>query len=136
MTCGSLGPRASCSRIVAFGERASRMLAVQGSHRLLVARRIMALLCMNRRRSGLYQDSVIVNKVKVAVAPAALLLCVVTGFATPQQRAQQGDDNVTLQSHLVNIDVMVKDGKGNFVTNLTAEDFTISENGVSQKIEF
>jgi VWFA-related protein len=88
---------------------------------------------LNRRRSGLYQDSAIVIKVKVAVAPAALLLCVITGFATPQQG---GDDNVTLQSHLVNIDVMVKDGKGNFVTNLTAEDFVISENGAPQKIEF
>src|SRR6185503_6854209 len=34
------------------------------------------------------------------------------------------------------LDVIVKDKKGKAVTDLKPEDFTISENGVTQKIEF
>ena len=48
----------------------------------------------------------------------------------------QDDDVVRVKSNLVNIDVMVKDKKGKYVSDLRAEDFTIFENGVAQKIEF
>jgi VWFA-related protein len=48
----------------------------------------------------------------------------------------QDDDVVRVKSNLVNIDVMVKDKKGKYVSDLKAEDFTIFENGVPQKIEF
>ena len=48
----------------------------------------------------------------------------------------QDDDVVRVKSNLVNIDVMVKDKKGKYVADLKAEDFTIFENGVQQKIEF
>jgi VWFA-related protein len=50
--------------------------------------------------------------------------------------AAQDDDVVRVKSNLVNIDVMVKDKKGKYVADLKAEDFTIFENGVQQKIEF
>lgn len=50
-----------------------------------------------------------------------------------------GEDEVEVlrvESNLVNIDVMVKDKKGKYVTDLRAEDFTIFENGVQQKLQF
>ncbi len=46
------------------------------------------------------------------------------------------DDVVRVKSNLVNIDVLVKDKKGKYVADLKAEDFTIFENGVQQKVEF
>jgi VWFA-related protein len=48
----------------------------------------------------------------------------------------QEDDVVKVKSNLVNIDVIVKDKKGKYIADLKAEDFTIVENGVEQKIEF
>jgi VWFA-related protein len=48
----------------------------------------------------------------------------------------QEDDVVKVKSNLVNIDVIVKDKKGKYVADLKAEDFTVVENGVAQKIEF
>ena len=55
-------------------------------------------------------------------------------LALPAQA--QDDDVVRVKSNLVNIDVIVKDKKGKYVPDLKAEDFTITENGVAQKIEF
>ena len=46
------------------------------------------------------------------------------------------DDVIRVTSNLVNLDVMVKDKKGKAVTDLKAEDFVLSENGVRQNIEF
>jgi VWFA-related protein len=48
----------------------------------------------------------------------------------------QEEDVVKVKANLVNIDVMVKDKKGRYIADLKPEDFTIVENGVSQKIEF
>ena len=48
----------------------------------------------------------------------------------------QEEDVVKVKANLVNIDVMVKDKKGKYIADLKAEDFTIVENGVPQKIEF
>jgi VWFA-related protein len=50
--------------------------------------------------------------------------------------AAQDDDVVKVKSNLVNIDVLVKDKKGKYVSDLKAEDFAIFENGVRQKLEF
>ena len=50
--------------------------------------------------------------------------------------AAQDDEVVRVKSNLVNIDVLVKDKKGKYVADLKAEDFTVFENGVQQKIEF
>src|SRR5438270_8889278 len=52
----------------------------------------------------------------------------------PQKRADD-EEVVTVRSHLVNVDVMVKDKKGNYVNDLKADDFTVFENGVRQKVE-
>ena len=50
---------------------------------------------------------------------------------------KSGDDNVIkVDSNLVSLDLIVKDKKGKAVTDLKPEDFTISENGVPQRIQF
>lgn len=54
-----------------------------------------------------------------------------------QQQKQADDEEVVkVRSHLVNVDVSVKDKKGNYVNDLKADDFTVYENGVRQKVEF
>jgi VWFA-related protein len=63
-----------------------------------------------------------------------LLLSLLTLAAHAQ--AQAPDDVVKVKSNLVNIDVIVKDKKGKYIADLKPEDFTITENGVAQKIEF
>ena len=64
------------------------------------------------------------------VALISVLICV----ALPAQA--QDDDVVRVKSNLVNIDVIVKDKKGKYVSDLKPEDFAITENGVAQRIEF
>ena len=69
---------------------------------------------------------------------ALFLLAIMFGsvvFAQQQQKPSE-DEVVRVKSNLVNIDVMVKDKKGKYVSDLKAEDFTVVENGVAQKIEF
>src|SRR5690349_22245978 len=51
-------------------------------------------------------------------------------------QAQEQGDVVKVKSNLVNIDVIVKDKKGKYVSDLKPEDFTITEDGQAQKIEF
>src|SRR6185369_10299490 len=48
----------------------------------------------------------------------------------------QEDEVVKVKSNLVNIDVIVKDKKGKYISDLKAEDFVVNENGQPQKIEF
>jgi VWFA-related protein len=62
-------------------------------------------------------------------------LCPAQARAQEPQKSQQ-DDVVTLKAHLVNLDVIVRDKKGKYVTDLKAEDFTVFENGVRQRVEF
>ena len=54
----------------------------------------------------------------------------------PQQTLQEPNDVVRVKSNLVNIDVMVKDKKGKYISDLKPEDFTIIENGVPQTLKF
>ncbi|HKO62029.1 MAG TPA: VWA domain-containing protein [Pyrinomonadaceae bacterium] len=74
---------------------------------------------------------------------SVLLISALCQSATPalsQEKKQTGsdevDDVIKITSNLVNIDVMVKDKKGKAITDLKAEDFILSENGVQQNIEF
>ena len=68
---------------------------------------------------------------------AIFLIAIVVGsVAVAQQQPQQSDEVVRVKANLVNIDVIVKDKKGKYIPDLKAEDFTIVENGVVQKIEF
>src|SRR5689334_22170375 len=73
----------------------------------------------------------------------SLLLLIAFSLAAVPLHAQdqsptKGDDQdvVKVTSNLVSLDVIVKDKKGRPVTDLKAEDFTVTENGVPQKIEF
>src|SRR5690242_8651336 len=61
-----------------------------------------------------------------------VLLFTLAGHA----QAQEQGDVVKVKSNLVNIDAIVKDKKGKYVSDLKAEDFTITEDGQAQKIEF
>src|SRR5215510_11001326 len=70
-----------------------------------------------------------VKSVKIVVLISVLICVALPVYA-------QDDDVVRVKSNLVNIDVIVKDKKGKYVSDLKAEDFTITENGVAQKIEF
>jgi len=69
----------------------------------------------------------------VAVCVLAFLL-LLTHAARVQ--AQDQEDVVKVKSNLVNIDVIVKDKKGKYISDLKPEDFTITEDGHAQKIEF
>jgi VWFA-related protein len=51
-------------------------------------------------------------------------------------QAQEQEDVVKVKSNLVNIDVIVKDKKGKYISDLKPEDFTITEDGRAQKLEF
>ena len=55
-----------------------------------------------------------------------------------EQKQTKSDDQdiVKVTSNLVSLDVIVKDKKGRLITDLKADDFTVIENGVPQKIEF
>ena len=51
--------------------------------------------------------------------------------------AQSGQDEVVkLKTDLVAVDATVTDKEGNFIRNLKADDFTIYEDGVQQKLDF
>src|SRR5258708_39677471 len=68
-------------------------------------------------------------------------LCLSTIPAQSQEKKEtkksaEQDDVIKVTSNLVNLDVIVKDKKGKAITDLKPEDFTITENGVPQKIEF
>jgi VWFA-related protein len=65
---------------------------------------------------------------------AAQVLAQEAGKTPPA--VEQDEEVVTVKSQLVNIDVVVKDNKGKYVTDLKAEDFAVVENGVPQKVLF
>lgn len=56
------------------------------------------------------------------------------------QKSKEGqksqDETVKLKANLTAVDVMVKDGKGKYITDLKSEDFTIFENDVRQTVGF
>jgi VWFA-related protein len=55
------------------------------------------------------------------------------GEKGPQKKQ---DEAVKLETRLVTLDVIVKDKKGKYVTDLKAEDFRVFEDGATQKVEF
>ena len=60
-------------------------------------------------------------------------MAVAQGNGEPQKKQ---DETVKLETRLVTLDVIVKDKKGKRVTDLKAEDFSVFEDGVAQKVEF
>src|SRR5215208_5335569 len=79
------------------------------------------------------------SKSIVAITPVIkclTLILLLSLLAHAQNPPKQDEDVVKVKSNLVNIDVIVKDKKGKYISDLKAEDFTISENGIAQKVEF
>src|ERR1041384_6663181 len=76
------------------------------------------------------------NRRRMTLPACLLVIFVVCLSATPAQSPKGQDDTVKLKAHLITMDVMVKDKKGKYITDLKADDFTIVENGVPQKVEF
>ena len=72
---------------------------------------------------------------KALIFLACLLLLAVPASAQNPPKIQD-EDVVKVRANLVNIDVIVKDKKGKYISDLKAEDFIITENGVAQKVEF
>ena len=82
---------------------------------------------MSHRFTQIYTDGFLNQWRSVFICGLVFLLALV---------AQAQEDVVKVKSNLVNIDVIVKDKKGKFVSDLKADDFTITENGQPQKMEF
>lgn len=76
-------------------------------------------------------------KVRAFVALlAAFAVSLPPALAQSQQDKQKKPDEVIkLETRLVTTDVVVKDKKGKYVTDLKAADFAVFENGVAQKVE-
>src|SRR5438552_18535945 len=70
------------------------------------------------------------------VTSAVFLAAIPCQSQDKKQTKSTDDDVIKVTSNLVSLDVIVKDKKGKAITDLKPEDFTISENGVPQKIEF
>jgi Ca-activated chloride channel family protein len=64
-----------------------------------------------------------------------LLVCL-AALASPLLCRGQGPAQIRVDVSLVNVGFSVRDDKGNLVTNLTQDDFEITEDGVPQKISF
>src|SRR2546430_3307863 len=88
-----------------------------------------------------YQNTFL-KKRSTGRGPGLLMACAVFLAAIPgqsqdkKQTRSDDQDVIKVTSNLVSLDVIVKDKKGKPITDLKAEDFTVSENGVPQKIEF
>ena len=70
---------------------------------------------------------------------SAVCLTAIPALSQEKQTPDKNDDPadvIKITANLVNVDVMVKDRKGRAITDLKAEDFVLSENGVQQTIEF
>jgi VWFA-related protein len=90
-----------------------------------------------------YQDFLIKQRWAEAglslLVSLAVFLAAIPGQSQDKKQTQSSSDQedvIKITSNLVSIDVLVKDKKGKAVTDLKAEDFTVYENGVQQKIEF
>ena len=70
----------------------------------------------------------------VALIIAVALALPGTAQRTPQQPPDQPRLVENIDVRIINIDVVVTDRKGNFVPNLTADDFIVLENGVQKPI--
>src|SRR5665213_1792387 len=66
-----------------------------------------------------------------------LLVCVFAGFVAIsgiQTAAQQDEPNIHVVVEMVQLNVAVTDNKGNYVTGLRPQDFSITEDGVPEKL--
>lgn len=70
------------------------------------------------------------------VLPAAVLRSVEAQSQNNKDGRKNQDEAIKLKTNLTTLDVMVKDSKGRYITDVNAEDFTVYENGVRQNVEF
>ena len=84
---------------------------------------------LNKRWMGTCVSLLVASTVFLATIP-------VRSQDKKQTKSADDDDVIKVTSNLVSLDVIVKDRKGKALTDLKAEDFTIFENGVPQKIQF
>ena len=88
-----------------------------------------------------HRDSLL-HKISAAACLRLLLTSAILLFPAPtqsqdkKQTSSDDQDVIKVTSNLVSLDVIVKDKKGKPITDLKAEDFTVFENGVPQKVEF
>jgi len=72
---------------------------------------------------------------KFIAARLAVLFCLLSAIFLPQCSAQDNNKPVLKSNtRLVVVDVVVRDNKGEFVSDLTEDDFKVLENGKPQKI--
>jgi VWFA-related protein len=88
-----------------------------------------------------YQNSILkIRRLKGFLNLLVLIVFLLAAIPihSQDQKPNRSDDQdvVKVTSNLVSLDVIVKDKKGRPVTDLKAEDFTVTENGVPQKITF
>jgi Ca-activated chloride channel family protein len=76
------------------------------------------------------------KKLARAVLPSLLALLVQLPFPGTRGQSKQSDQSVKLGTDLVTVDAAVTDKDGNYVRNLSADDFVIREDGVGQKVAF
>jgi Ca-activated chloride channel homolog len=67
-------------------------------------------------------------------AICGLLLCLLVGGAGPRPAAQEDPMHLRVNVVLVQLNVAVTDNKGEYVTGLRPEDFSVTEDKISQKI--
>ncbi|HWN08653.1 MAG TPA: VWA domain-containing protein [Pyrinomonadaceae bacterium] len=70
---------------------------------------------------------------------SAIFLAAIPAQSQDNKQTRSGEDQdevIKITSNMVSVDVMVKDKRGKAITDLRAEDFVLSENGVRQNIEF
>src|SRR5438128_2077111 len=82
-----------------------------------------------RRSTALFSNVLLISVLCLSVVP-------LRSQEKKDKKAVDEGDVIRVSSSLVNVDVVVRDKKGNAITNLKAEEFTLYENGVQQKIEF
>src|SRR2546423_6259288 len=88
-----------------------------------------------------HQNTLLKNRttgmwLKLLVTCAVFLAAIPIHSQDKKPNKSNDQDVIKVTSNLVNLDVIVKDKKGKPVTDLKAEDFTVIEDGVPQKIEF
>ncbi len=74
-------------------------------------------------------------RVLVSLLAALTVSLPPTRAQSQQDKQKKPDDVIKLETRLVTTDVIVKDKKGKYITDLKAGDFIVFENGGAQKVE-
>src|SRR5437588_7004130 len=79
-----------------------------------------------------------VFRLNISMVMAITILC--SPAQAQAQKSKEGqksqDEAIKLKTNLTALDVIIKDSKGKYITDLRSEDFSIFENGVRQTIDF